>query len=119
MKVRESTYKCRVVRVIDPINFEVIVDMGLGISYTCKVKLAGAKYQKYDKQDQNEYDKFMKTRDEVRSCLSSSTLNIVFVTNYKDKSGKYLVDFEDGGVSLKEKLISLNILEELIDRPVR
>ena len=106
-------YAGKVTKVFDPINYEVLIDMGLGITYTCKVKMAGVKYGKYNKDNDLEYEEFLKTKDIVKNYLYGKELMIKFVTDYKDKSGKYLVDFKVKGSLASEKFISEGILETI------
>lgn len=106
-------YAGRITRVLDPITFEVLVDMGLGITYTCKVKMAGVKYRKYDKDDESEYENFLRTKDQVRDILIAKELIIEFITDYKDRSGKYLVDFTYLDQKMSKQLVDLGLLEAL------
>ena len=107
-------YAGKITKVFDPINYEVLVDMGLGITYTCKVKMAGVKYKKYNKDDNNEYEEFLNTKDVIKNELCGKDLMIKFVTDYKDKSGKYLVDFLIGDRLASENFISSGILQSIV-----
>lgn len=112
-KMKDMMYAGRVIRVLDPITYEVMVDMGLGITYTCRVKMAGVKYRKYDRDDQAEYEDFLTTKDNIRIDLLGKDLIIKFVTDFKDKSGKYLVDLKDSDTWLSEKYVKEGSLERL------
>ena len=112
-KMKDMIYAGRVIKVLDPITYEVMVDMGLGITYTCRVKMAGVKYKKYDKDVQVEYDGFLATKDSIRFELLGKELLIKFVTDYKDKSGKYLVDLKSGDSWLSELFVEQGHLEKL------
>ena len=111
--MKDMIYAGRVIKVLDPITYEVMVDMGLGITYTCRVKMAGVKYKKYDKDVKVEYDGFLATKDSIRFELLGKELLIKFVTDYKDKSGKYLVDLKSGDSWLSELFVEQGHLEKL------
>lgn len=112
-KMKDMMYAGRVTRVLDPITYEVMIDMGLGITYTCKVKMAGVKYRKYNKDDQSEYEEFLRTKDQVKDALIGKDLIVKFITDYKDKSGKYLVDFKIGDSVCSKYFLEQKILERL------
>lgn len=106
-------YACRIMRTIDPITFEVMIDMGLGITYTCKVKMAGVKYKKYDKNDEKQYSDFLSIKDKIKDKMYGKDIQIIFITDYKDKSGKYLVDFESDEGILSSLFVSEGLLENI------
>ena len=113
VKDDKRKYACRIMRTIDPITFEVMIDMGLGITYTCKVKMAGVKYRKYDKNNEKEYSDFLAIKDKIKESMYGKDLQVIFITDYKDKSGKYLVDFESEEGLFSETLVNSGLLEKI------
>ena len=114
----QNKFKCRVTRVNDPINFEVIVELGLDIMHRCKIKLHGVKYHKYDASDRDseEYTKFLSLKEFVKSRLLGKESMIEFESDNftKDKAGKFLVkmyELDDHEESINEKLVKSGALE--------
>lgn len=113
MKNETMKYACRIIRTIDPITFEIMIDMGLGITYTCKVKMAGVRYEKYDKTDEKEYANFLSIKDKIKESMYGKDIQVIFVTDYKDKSGKYLVDFQTEEGLLSGLFVASGLLEKI------
>lgn len=113
MKNETMKYACRIIRTIDPITFEIMIDMGLGITYTCKVKMAGVRYKKYDKTDEKEYTNFLSIKDKIKESMYGKDIQVIFVTDYKDKSGKYLVDFQTEEGLLSGLFVASGLLEKI------
>lgn len=90
-----------------------MIDMGLGITYTCKVKMAGVKYKKYDKNDEKQYSDFLSIKDKIKDKMYGKEIQIIFITDYKDKSGKYLVDFETEEGVLSTLFVNDGLLENI------
>ena len=75
--------------------------------------MAGVKYKKYDKDNESQYENFLKIKDDVRNEIIAKDLIIEFVTDYKDRSGKYLVDFLHNDKRYSKYLVELGLLEYL------
>jgi micrococcal nuclease len=109
-------YKAELIRVIDGDTLELNIDLGFGIKFKERVRLAGINTPEIFsvKKESDEYKKGMEAKIFVENMLRSKDIVIQTEKDKKGKYGRYIATIIVGGdINLNERLVTENLAEKV------
>lgn len=100
-------YKARCVRVVDGDTYEISISLGMNVSVTEKVRLAGVDTSEIYgvKKGSDEYNKGIISKNFVSDLILDKEILIRTVKDKKGKYGRYIVYVEIDGEDLGDTLV--------------
>jgi len=104
MKNPSYVYKAKIINVVDGDTVDAIIDLGFGVSFNTRLRLAGIDTMETNDKDAAKKALGLKAKERVKELLTNK--DVTLQSFKEDKYGRYLAEIYVNDIQVNQSLIN-------------